>query len=102
MKQEISSSEVVCFNIFTNATLQVDLIDMTMKESCGYRFIIHLMDHFSKFHMVAPLERKSSEEVNSALTKMFATIGLPDIVHTDNGAEFSRVKEIFRGKFVLL
>ena len=72
---------------------------MTMKASLGFRYILHLMDHFSKFHLCAPLKRKTAEEVNSTLTHMFGTIGLPHILQCDNGAEFARLGDIFRGKF---
>ncbi|KAL3879837.1 hypothetical protein ACJMK2_032116 [Sinanodonta woodiana] len=34
-------------------------------------YILHLMDHFSKFHLLAPLIQKTQAEVNLALSQMF-------------------------------
>ena len=79
---------------------QVDLIDMTMKPSSEYKYILHLIDDFSKFHMVSPLQTKSAIEVNSAVTKMFGTIGLPHTLQTDKGSEFARLGDIISGKFM--
>lgn len=81
---------------------QVDLIDMSMKPSDGYRYIVHLMDHFSKFHMVSSVERKTTTEINQCLIKMFGTIGLPHIIQTDNGTEFQKLADIFRGKIIFM
>lgn len=74
---------------------------MTMKPSTEFRYILHLMDHFSKFHLISPLARKSAAEVNCALIKMFGTIGLPHILQTDNGSEFAKLGDIFKGKINL-
>ena len=69
---------------------------MTLKESGDYKYILYLMDHFPKFHC---LPRKASANVNTALTGICGTIGLPNISQTDNGSEFSKLVDIFRGNF---
>ncbi|KAL3878569.1 hypothetical protein ACJMK2_030906 [Sinanodonta woodiana] len=46
------------------------------------------MDHFSRFHLMAPLVQKTQAEVNLALFHMFSIIEIPDILHTDNGSLF--------------
>ena len=74
---------------------------MTLKESGDYKYILHLMDHFPKFHCLSPLPRKTSANVNTALTGICGTIGLPDIIQTDNGSKFSKLGDIFRGNFGL-
>ena len=86
------------FNLIIIVASQVDLIDMSRKPSEPYHYILHLMDHFSKFHVILPLERKTADEVNVSLTKIFGTIGLPTILQTDNGGEFSKLGDIFTSK----
>ena len=76
--------------------LQVDLVDMTRKPSGGYKYILHLMDHFSKFHLLAPLVQKTQADVNLALSNMFSIIGIPAILHTDNGSEFGALDRLLQ------
>ena len=47
------------------------------------------MDHGSKFNVLFPLSRKSSSEVALGLQNcVFACLGTPCILHSDNGREF--------------
>ena len=47
------------------------------------------MDHWSKFHVIFPLARKSAAEVGLGLQNhVFAYLGTPRILHSDNGREF--------------
>ena len=53
------------------------------------------MDHWSKFHVLFPLARKSAAKVGLGLQNhVFAYLGTPRILHSDNGHEF--VNEIVR------
>ena len=55
----------------------------------SYNYIAHYMDHWSKFHVMWPLMRKSAVEVAVGLaTKMFPYLVLPKILQSDNGREF--------------
>ena len=57
-----------------------------------YRWIGHYMDHWSKFHVLFPLSRKTAAEVGLNLqTKIFSFLGIPRILHSDNGREFVNV-----------
>ena len=48
------------------------------------------MDHWSKFHVLFALQRKIGTEVAWNLaTKVFAYLGLPKILQSDNGREFT-------------
>ncbi len=54
-----------------------------------YKWIGHYMDHWSKFHFLFPLARKSGAEVGLNLENhVFAVVGVPKILHSDNGREF--------------
>ena len=55
----------------------------------GLKWILHIVDHWSKFTFAFPLTQKSAKEVTSALEKrVFPFIGLPSIIQSDNGREF--------------
>ena len=69
--------------------LQVDLIDMRHNPDCEFNYIGHCMDHFSKFHTLFPLRKKTAEEVSYMLEeRVLAYLGPPKIIHSDNGREF--------------
>ncbi|CAF1077913.1 unnamed protein product [Brachionus calyciflorus] len=54
---------------------QADLVDVSniSKENKGYKFLITVIDVFSKFAWVHPLKNKMSESILQALTKIFKT-----------------------------
>ena len=69
--------------------LQVDLIDMRHRPDSSYHWIGHYMDHWSKYHVIFPLMKKSAAEVAINLQRsVFAFLGTPKILHSDNGREF--------------
>ncbi|CAF4606863.1 unnamed protein product, partial [Didymodactylos carnosus] len=73
--------------------LQIDLIDMRTRpdivsSDIVYSWILHCIDHFSKFTFAYPLKNKSAVEVASKLRKLFSSFGPPHLLHSDNGAEF--------------
>ena len=48
-----------------------------------------MVDHWSKFHLIFPLIRKTAGDVADALQKwVFPVVGLPSIIQSDNGREF--------------
>ena len=54
-----------------------------------YNWIGHFMDHFSKYHVLFPLEDKSGPRVaRMLLQQVLCYFGLPYIVQSDNGREF--------------
>ena len=62
---------------------------MRHKPDGDYSYIAHYMDHWSKFHVIWPLKRKTADEVASGLNqRVFPYLGLPRIIHSDNGREF--------------
>ena len=55
----------------------------------SYNYIAHYMDHWSKFHIIWPIMKKSAVEVAMGLaTRVFPYIGVPKILQSDNGREF--------------
>ncbi len=60
-----------------------------------YKWIGHYMDHWSKYHTIFALMSKAATEVAVGLqNKVFAFLGTPKILHSDNGREF--VNELVR------
>ena len=79
--------------------IQVDLIDMRHSPDGEYCYIGHVMDHFSKFHILFPLKTKSATEVAANIEeRVFAYFGVPRIFHSDNGREF--VNQFLQALFV--
>jgi transposase InsO family protein len=78
--------------------VQVDLIDMRHDPDGDYKWIGHFMDHFSKFHVLFPLTRKTAQEVAEKLQeRVLSYLGVPRIFHSDNGREF--VNELLHALF---
>ena len=77
------------------ATWQADLLDMgpTPGKPRAYRYILTVVDLFSKFAHAKPLSSKSGRAVAQAMASTF-TNGRPRVVQTDNGSEF--VNALFR------
>ncbi|CAF1068102.1 unnamed protein product [Brachionus calyciflorus] len=55
----------------------------------NYKWIAHVIDHFSKFHILWAQEHKSAEEVvQGTEERVFVCTGLPYCKQSDNGTEF--------------
>ena len=68
---------------------QADLIDMksTSTKNKNYKWILSVIDCFSKFAWAIPLKNKSGPEVAEALKKIFNS-RKPEKLQTDEGLEF--------------
>jgi len=73
--------------------VEADLIDMTeqAKRSEGktYQYILQIIDQKTLFTLLAPLQTKTAAEVSKQLYRWFAEHGVPQVLHTDNGGEFT-------------
>ena len=74
--------------------LQVDLVNMNSQKVVfkgkTYRYILSLMDIFSRFHWLAPLTRKFPSHVAPHLDRIFAEHGPPGRLQSDNDGEFKK------------
>ena len=73
--------------------VEADLIDMTEQPSISegkvYSYILQIIDQKTLFTLLAPLESKTAREVSKHLFRWFAEHGVPQVLHTDNGGEFT-------------
>lgn len=71
-------------------TWQADLVEMIpyAKENSGYKYLLTVIDIFSKFAWATPIKSKNSEDVTAALESILKQGRVPKNLHTDNGKEF--------------
>ena len=74
---------------------QIDLMDMGSKGSVKlngqlYRYVLTVIDIFSRFVWLRPLKSKSSKEVAKELESIYVEHGAPRIIQSDQGGEFKK------------
>lgn len=84
-----------------NDTLQMDLVEMIpyARFNKGYKYLLTVIDCFSKKAFTRPLKSKTGKEVTVAVKSVLAEIGSPPKnIHTDQGKEFfnSHFKSLMR------
>ena len=68
---------------------------MRTTADANYKWIGHVIDHFSKYHILFPMEKKEASEVaKNLVVRVFTYFGLPYVLHSDRGKEF--VNEVIR------
>ena len=78
-------------------TWSSDLLDMNdygIKNNKGYRYILVVVDNFSKFGWTIPLKNKYAQSITDAFSEIIKTSRRkPNLLETDDGKEY--VKQIF-------
>lgn len=81
-----------------NQQFQADLVDLQQysRQNSGFKYLLTVIDCFSKFAFAIPLKTKTGKEVAQAFKKIFKE-RTPQYVQTDKGKEFLNkdVQEIF-------
>jgi len=72
-----------------NDLWQADLVEMIpySKQNKGYKYILCVIDCFTKFAWAIPLKSKSAKEVSRAMSKILLK-RTPKLLQVDNGKEF--------------
>ena len=65
-----------------------DLFDLPFETPDGFKHVLLVKDHFSKFHWGCALRTKGAEEVANFMVGLFQTVCIPETFHCDNGGEF--------------
>lgn len=83
---------------FPMGHIAVDLATFNRTSPRGNNYILLLVDLCTRFVILRALPDKSSTSVAEQLVKIFALLGWPKIIQSDNGTEFINqlLKEIFR------
>lgn len=77
-------------------TWQADLVDMQAHADKGYKYILTVIDNFSKHAWTRPLKSKSGKDVTAAMKSIFDEGRVCKKLHVDQGKEFynSEFKEL--------
>ncbi|KAF2885806.1 hypothetical protein ILUMI_20367, partial [Ignelater luminosus] len=70
---------------------QIDLVEMLpyYRENKGYRYILVVIDVFSKYVWAEPVKRKTSKDIVNAMIKVFSKgRRIPTHIQSDQGKEF--------------
>ena len=60
-----------------------------------YRYILSLMDLFSRFHWLALRDRKKSSFVKKKLKRIYTLHRIPERIQSENGGEFKKDVESY-------
>ena len=52
------------------------------------RYLLIVQDYFTKWVEVVPMPDQTATRIVSALTKIFCTLGIPEVLHSDQGRNF--------------
>ena len=83
-----------------------DLVDMSSysRSNSGYRYLLTVIDVFSKYGWIVPLKTKTGKEVAMAFQELFTNNAPPNRLWTDKGTEFynQQVKRVHTANNVAL
>lgn len=79
--------------------VQIDLIDMRSEPDGEFRWILHVIDHFSKFTSLYALRNKQAVEVAAKLAEWIAHGEPPTYLCCDNGEGFKGVLLVLLKKY---
>ena len=69
--------------------LCIDLWDAGVISDRGHKYVLTIVDAFSKYALAIPIKDKRAKTIASKLYKhVFSKFGYPDRLHSDNGLEF--------------
>lgn len=69
-------------------TWSADLVDMQAYTDKGYKYILTVIDNFSKYAWAKPLKSKSGKDVTAAMASIFKEGRVCQKLHVDQGKEF--------------
>ena len=78
-------------------TWQADLVEMIpySRENKGYKYLLTIIDIFSKYAWAVPVKQKTGKDVSAAMQSVLDKGRVPKNLHTDKGKEF--YNSVFEG-----
>ncbi|XP_046750602.1 uncharacterized protein LOC124413859 [Diprion similis] len=75
-------------------TWQADLVDMITYagQNKGYKYMLTIIDIFSKYAWAVPIKSKSGDDVTKAIESVLVQRRVPKKLHVDRGTEFYNSK----------
>ena len=52
------------------------------------RYLLVIQDYFTKWATAIPMADQTATRIKTELTKLFSVMGLPQVVHSDQGSNF--------------
>ena len=65
----------------------VDVLEVLVSYH-NNRYLLVIQDYFTKWGEAIPMQDQTAVRIKNELTKVFSTLGLPNIVHSDQGRNF--------------
>lgn len=86
-RKKFKRNRIIVYGI--DDTWQADLIDLQniAKENNNYKYLLTIIDVFSKYAWVIPLKNKTQDSIITAFKSVFKS-RIPKRIHTDSGSEF--------------
>ena len=67
--------------------LAADILEVTVLR-CNNRYLLVVMDYFTKWAEAVPLKDQTAASISAALIKICCTFGIPEVLHSDQGRNF--------------
>lgn len=84
--------------------LEIDFIGSLPESTRGFRFILHILDYFSRFSVTVTTKTANASDVVPALEKTFTLYATPLAMYADSGQHFDNkeTKNFLQSKGVSL
>ena len=66
----------------------MDILDMSVTTDKGNRYVLVIVDCFSRCTEACPLPNKMAVAVADAFFQIICRFGMPAVIHSDQGREF--------------
>ncbi|KAL0235872.1 hypothetical protein GEMRC1_002454 [Eukaryota sp. GEM-RC1] len=71
-------------------SVHVDTIEMSKVDIFGAKYIVHIVDAFTKYSVLVPVKSIKADDIALSLfSHVFCYFGTPKNIHSDNGTEYS-------------
>ena len=67
--------------------IAVDILEVPVYRN-NNRYLLVIQDYFTKWAEAIPLPNQTAVVITTELVKLFSTLGIPEILHSDQGRSF--------------